>query len=71
MQQNRKRKSYTQEQEQRRDSNKPKIVKRNYHVTAQSAYNIRKLAMENNTSEGRIIDKLIRNYLACRGSYST
>ena len=45
---------------------KPKIVKRNYHVTASTAYNIRRLAMETDTSEGRIIDKLIRNYLAER-----
>lgn len=48
------------------DPHKPKIVRRNYHVTASTAYNIRKLAMESNTSEGRIIDKLIRNYLAER-----
>ena len=48
------------------DPSKPKIVKRNYHVTASTAYNIRKLAMESDTSEGRIIDKLIRTYLADR-----
>lgn len=69
MQQKQKRKSYTQEIEQKRDPNKPKILKKNYHVTAQTAYNIRKLALENNTTEGRIVDKIIRNYLACRGSY--
>ena len=48
------------------DPQRPKIVKRNYHVTEITAYNIRRLAMENNTSEGRIIDKLVRNYLADR-----
>lgn len=53
--------------------NKPKvhrsIVKRNYHVTSQTAYHITRMAMEQNTSEGRIIDKIIRTYLADRGNY--
>lgn len=40
---------------------KPKHVSRNYHVTPQTAYNVSKLAMMLNTSEGRIIDKLVRN----------
>lgn len=40
------------------------VVKRNYHVTSQTAYHITRMAMELNTSEGRIIDKIIRNYLA-------
>lgn len=47
-----------------------KVVKRNYHVTSQTAYHITKLAMENNTSEGRIIDKIMRTYLAAQGSYN-
>ena len=40
---------------------KPKHVSRNYHVTPQTAYNVTKLAMMMNTSEGRVIDKLVRN----------
>ena len=52
-----------------KDLNKPKILKKNYHVTSQTAYHITQLAIAENTSEGRIIDKLMRNYLASRGSY--
>lgn len=52
-----------------KDPNKPKILKKNYHVTSQTAYHITQLAIAENTSEGRIIDKLMRNYLASRGSY--
>ena len=52
-----------------KDSNKPKILKKNYHVTSQTAYHITQLAIAENTSEGRVIDKLMRNYLAGRGSY--
>ena len=48
---------------------KSKIVKKNYHVTSQTAYHITQLALEENTSEGRIIDKLMRNYLASRGHF--
>lgn len=47
-------------------SNKPKVVKKNYHVTAQTAYHITELAMMAGTSEGRVIDKLMRFYLASR-----
>lgn len=47
-------------------SQKPKILKKNYHVTAQTAYHITELAMINGTSEGRVIDKLMRFYLASR-----
>lgn len=47
-----------------------KVVKRNYHVTSQTAYHISKLAMANNTSEGRIIDKIMRTYLATQGNYN-
>lgn len=42
----------------------PKVVKRNYHVTSQTAYHITELALREGTSEGRIIDKLMRTYLA-------
>lgn len=45
---------------------KPKIVRKNYHVTSQTAYHITRLALEEKTSEGRIIDKIIRNYLVMR-----
>lgn len=48
----------------RHDPTKPKILKKNYHVTAQTAYHITQLALQEGTSEGRIIDKLVRNYLA-------
>lgn len=43
---------------------KPRIIRKNYHVTAQTAYHITQMALACNTSEGRIIDKLMRNYLA-------
>ena len=43
---------------------KPRIVRKNYHVTSQTAYHITQMALACNTSEGRIIDKLMRNYLA-------
>jgi len=45
---------------------KMKVVKKNYHVTSQTAYHITELALIGNTSEGRIIDKLMRFYLASR-----
>ena len=45
-----------------------KIVKRNYHVTSQTAYHIAELAFQEQTSEGRIIDKIVRSYLADRAS---
>ena len=48
---------------------KPKILKKNYHVTSQTAYHITQLALQENTSEGRIIDKLMRNYLASRSHF--
>lgn len=43
---------------------KPKIVKRNYHVTHQTAYHIRELALQEGIPEGKVIDKLMRSYLA-------
>lgn len=51
----------------RHDPNKPKILKKNYHVTAQTAYHITQLALQEGTSEGRIVDKIVRNYLAASG----
>lgn len=53
--------------EQKRSSNRAKIIKKNYHVTAQTAYHITQIALRNNMSEGRVIDKLMRNYLAESG----
>lgn len=50
---------------------KPKIVTKNYHVTSQTAYHITQLALESHTSEGRIIDKIMRTYLSNRGHYQT
>ena len=52
-----------------KDPHKPKILKKNYHVTAQTAYHITQLALQENTSEGRIIDKLVRNYQASASRY--
>lgn len=46
------------------DPSKARILKRNYHVTSQTAYHIAQLAIMEGTSEGRIIDKLMRTYLA-------
>lgn len=46
------------------DSHKPRIIRKNYHVTSQTAYHITQMAIACNTSEGRIIDKLMRNFLA-------
>ena len=45
------------------------VVRKNYHVTSQTAYHIAELALQEKTTEGRIIDKLMRNYLAERGVY--
>lgn len=52
---------------ERHDPNKPKILKKNYHVTTQTAYHITQLALQEGTSEGRILDKIVRNYLAASG----
>ena len=42
----------------------PKIVAKKYRVTSQTAYHITELALRENMSEGRIIDKIMRMYLA-------
>lgn len=54
---------------QKKDPNKPKIVKKCYHITTQTAYHITQLALQENTSEGRILDKIIRDFQACSGQY--
>lgn len=47
---------------------RPKILKKSYHVTTQTAYHIAKLAAETGMSEGRVIDKIMRTYLAMQGT---
>lgn len=49
---------------------KPKHVSRNYHVTPQTAYNVAKLAMMMKTSEGRVIDKLVRNCMVSEETFN-
>lgn len=45
-------------------SDKPKILSKRYNVTSQTAYHITELALREGTTEGRIIDKIMRTYLA-------
>ena len=52
------------------DPHKPRIIRKNCHVTSQTAYHITQMAIACNTSEGRIIDKLMRNFLAAQGPSS-
>lgn len=47
-------------------SDKQKPVRKRYVVTPQTAYHIQELAFQENTTEGRIIDKLMRTYLCER-----
>lgn len=44
----------------------PKIVDRRYKVTSQTAYHIMEIALQEGITEGRVIDKIIRTYLANR-----
>lgn len=46
----------------------PAIVSRKYNVTSMTAYHIAKLAAQEGMTEGRVIDKIIRTYLASRGN---
>lgn len=46
------------------DTGKVKVVDKRYLVTSQTAYHITQLALSQNTTEGRIIDKIMRSYLA-------
>ena len=48
---------------------KVRTVKKTIKITTQTDYHLSRLARENNMSEGRIIDKLIRNYLASREKF--
>lgn len=52
------------------DRHTPRIVKKNYHVTSQTAYHITDLALREGTTEGRIIDKIMRTYLATQREYN-
>lgn len=45
---------------------KIKTEKKMYIVSSQTAYHIRELALQENTTEGRIIDKIMRTYLCNR-----
>lgn len=48
------------------DNTKRKVVKKNYHVSSQTAYHITQLALQEGVNEGRIIDKIMRIYLGSR-----
>jgi hypothetical protein len=48
------------------DNTKRKVVKKNYHVSSQTAYHITQLALQNNCGEGKIIDYFMKTYLASR-----
>lgn len=37
---------------------------RNYHVSARTAEAIRRLSFENGITEGEVVNKIVRNYLA-------
>ena len=41
-----------------------KPVKKTYIVTPQTAYHVQELALQEDTTEGRIIDKIMRTYLS-------
>ena len=56
--------AYKTEPISKKDPNKPKILKKNYHVTSQTANHIATLAIKEDTSEGRIVDKIVRTYMA-------
>lgn len=45
-------------------SDKPKVLSKRYNVTSQTAYHITELALREGVTEGRIIDKIMRTYLA-------
>ena len=50
------------------DNGNRKIVRRRYNVTPQTAYHIQELALQEQTTEGHIIDKLMRSYLCERAA---
>jgi len=48
------------------DNTKRKVVKKNYHVTSQTAYHITQIALQEGITEGRAIDMIMKSYLASR-----
>lgn len=58
--------SFTDRGSQQRVENthKKKIVSRRYNITSQTAYHITDLALREDMTEGQILDKLMRGYLA-------
>lgn len=48
------------------DNTKRKVVKRNYHVSSQTAYHITQLALQYGEPEGKIVDRIMKTYLASR-----
>lgn len=45
-------------------SGRPKLVTKRIVVTSQTAYHITELALRENITEGKLIDKIMRTYLA-------
>jgi len=45
-------------------NDRPKVVSRRYNVTSQTAYHVTELALREGITEGRVIDKIMRTYLA-------
>lgn len=41
-----------------------KAIRKRYLVSPQTAYHVQELAFQEQTTEGRIIDKIVRSYLA-------
>jgi len=48
------------------DNTKRKVVKKNYHVSSQTAYHITQIALQEGITEGRAIDHIMKCYLASR-----
>lgn len=48
---------------------KSKAVIRKYKVSPQTAYHITRIAMQENMTEGRVIDKIMRTYLATQSHH--
>lgn len=48
------------------DDHKPRNVSRRIVVTSQTAYHLTELALQEHKTEGQIIDKIMRTYLASR-----
>jgi len=48
------------------DNTKRKVVKKNYHVSSQTAYHITQIALQEGITEGRAIDMIMKSYLASR-----